>query len=90
MSINFNEPVNDKALSMIKELLGEPAAADKTQFLFDKLDMVAQREMSKLAKAAGQPVTVEIRGQGDIKTMSDGTQYEVTPRGWVRVKPDVT
>lgn len=32
-----------------------------------------------------QAVTVEVNEIGEIKTMSDGTRYEVTAEGWVKL-----
>lgn len=85
MSMNFNEPVNDAALAMIKDALGEPAATDRKTFLFDKFNEIKQQEMKAIANAARQPATVEINGEGDVKTMADGAQYRVTPQGWQKI-----
>lgn len=82
MSIQFENPVNDAALEKIKELFGEPVASDRKTLLFDKMGEIRQYEMKEVANLAKQPATVEIHCQGTIKTMSDGTRYEVTPQGW--------
>ena len=82
MSMQFDNPVNDAALAKIKELFGEPVASDRKTLLFDRMRDIRQHEMKEVANLAKQPATVEIHGQGTIKTMSDGTRYEVTPQGW--------
>jgi len=42
--------------------------------------------MKKIANAAKQPVSIELNDLGEVKTMQDGTKYEVTPNGWKRIK----
>lgn len=86
MSINFENPMNDKAREFMKELFGEPSAADEKTALFEKISTLTQEDMSTLARKAGQPVTFEIHGEGDIKVFSDGTKYQVTPQGWKRIE----
>lgn len=82
MSMNFTQPVNDEAFTKIKELFGEPAASDRKTLLFDEMNEIRQKDMKEVANLAKQPVTIEIHGEGEIKTLSDGTRYQVTPRGW--------
>ena len=82
MSINFNNPVDPEASSMIKELFGKPVAEDDKTFLFNQQLELHQKQMSELARKAGQPVVVELNSEGEIKTMRDGTRYQVTPKGW--------
>lgn len=85
MSINFNDTPNPAALEFMEELMGEAQFSDGKSFLYDDMTEVNQREMKELANKAEQPVTVELHGEGEIKTMTDGTQYRVTRRGWVKV-----
>ena len=87
MSISFNKPVGPEAISMIKKLFGDPVASDAKTFLYDKHLILEQKRMTELANKAKQPVTVELNSEGEIKTMSDGTQYQVTPKGWRKVAP---
>jgi hypothetical protein len=61
-----------------------PIAHDEKTFLFDGLK-IDQKKMKEIANKAGQPLTAEINGDGDIKTMSDGTKYQCTNKGWVKV-----
>jgi len=82
MSINFNEPIGPEASSMLRELFGKPVAEDGKTFLFEELAPMHQRKMPELANKAGQPVDVELNSVGEIKTMRDGTRYQVTPKGW--------
>jgi len=85
MSMNFVNPVNDAALTEIVKEFGPPVATDRKTFLFDRMNKLEQRAMKRIANAAKQPATVEIHAEGDIKIMSDGTRYQVTPTGWKRL-----
>ena len=85
MSMNFNQPVNPKAMKMIEELFGKPAASDGKTLLFDNMGEIDSRDMRKIVNAAKQPATIEIHGGDDIKTMADGTRYQVTSKGWRRL-----
>ncbi len=67
---------------MMKKFFGEAVASDRRQFLYDDMKEIRQVEMKAIANAAEQPVTVELHEPGEIKTMADGTRYEVTPTGW--------
>lgn len=85
MSINFERDVSDSTIEKIRECFGDPVAWDRKQFLFNNMREIRQSEMREVAKTARQPATVEIHGDGEIKTMADGTRYEVTPNGWRRL-----
>lgn len=85
MSINFKDPMNEDARRIMEELCGKPVATDERTALFNNMRTIRQPEMNRLANAAKQPITVEIHSDGDIKTMSDGTRYRVTPLGWKRL-----
>lgn len=82
MSINFDDPMNNESREMLHQLFGEPAAEDERNFLVDISTPIRQSEMKAVANAAGQPATVIMHGEGEEKTMSDGTVYIVTPKGW--------
>lgn len=90
MSINFNDPMNSEAMAKLQEFfkdgtLPEPVVMDDRRALFNtKLDL-QQRKMTELANAAKQPVMVELNEEGEIKEMSDGTKYRVTPKGWKKI-----
>ena len=87
MSINFEDPMNEAAKSMMEELFKDRIQAmDERTALLDKMEL-QQKAMSELATVAKQPVTAEIHPVGDIKTMSDGTKYEVTADGWRKLDP---
>ena len=85
MSINFNDPMNKEARSVMHRLFGTPVAEDETTALFNTLDNISSGKMKQLANVAKQPATLEISGDGDIKEMSDGTRYRCTPKGWVKL-----
>ena len=86
MSISFDEPMNDDAREMVKEMFkDEIQAMDERTALLNRIEL-RQKALSELANAAGQPVTAEVHPVGHVKTMSDGTRYEVTAGGWRRLK----
>jgi hypothetical protein len=58
---------------------------DETKILFNDVLKIDQRKMTALANAAKQPVTIEFNEEGEVKEMSDGTKYRVTPNGWVKI-----
>jgi hypothetical protein len=84
MSINFDEPVDEELIAKLKAMI-PVVANDRKTFLLDAMNVIDGRDMKEIANAAKQPVKVEIHGQGEIKTLEDGTRYEVTPRGWRRL-----
>lgn len=83
MSINFEHPVNDAARRLIEQVTGGNAPSDDRTFLVDmiKLDSGTMRQ---IARAAAQPVTVELAPPGAVKTLADGSKYVATKRGWVK------
>jgi hypothetical protein len=85
MAMQFDKPVNDEAMAKIVEAFGQPVATDRKTFLFDNMGAIKQRLMTEIANAAKQPATVEVVGEGEIKVMSDGTRYRVTPTGWKKI-----
>jgi hypothetical protein len=85
MSLNFNQPVSDDVLDRLKSMFGEPVASDRKTFLYPSMPEINSRQMTEIANAAKQPVTVALHSTGDIKTMTDGTRYEVTATGWKKL-----
>jgi hypothetical protein len=85
MSISFNDTPNPLAKEFMEKMLGQAEFTDGKSFLYEDMAVVIQRQMKELANLAEQPVTVELHGEGEIKTMADGTQYQVTRLGWVKV-----
>lgn len=90
MSMQFEKPVDNETIEKIKKVFGEPAAHDRKTFLFDRMSEIRQSEMKEIADSAKQVTTVEVNGAGDIKTMADGTRYQVTDKGWVRLGSGVS
>ena len=85
MSISFEDPMNDEAREAFYKIFGtEVVAMDERQVLLNKRDF-KQSDMKIVANAAKQPAQLEMHGEGDIKTMSDGTRYKVTSRGWQKL-----
>lgn len=85
MSMNFEQDLDPKARALIEEFFGKPVAEDNKTLLFDKLKILDSRTMAKIANEAKQPVQIELHGEDEIKTLSDGTRYRVTDRGWVKL-----
>ena len=85
MSMQFEEPVNDETIKKIREAFGDAVAHDRKTFLFDSMPTIRSDKMTEIANSAKQPAVIELHGEGEIKTMADGTQYRVTPKGWVKV-----
>ena len=88
MSINFEDQVNPEALEKMREIFGDSVVNDGRQFLFNKMQTIKQADMKAIANAAKQVATVELHTEGEVKTMADGTRYQVTPAGWRKLRPD--
>ena len=88
MSISFEENMNDETRELIEKQFGDKIKLmDKKNVLLERLNEgFKQDDFKEIANTAKQPVTLELHGGGEIKTMSDGTQYQVTKSGWVKVK----
>lgn len=83
--MTFDNPVNEQARALIKQVFGKKLVAndDKT-FLLTEVEFAAA-DMKKIAKVAKQPARLELSGEGEIKTLADGTRYQVTARGWQKL-----
>jgi len=85
MSMNFNKPLTEDNQSFLREFMGEDLVAlDQSKALFDTRP-INQQAVKHIANELNQVVTVELNEPGEIKTMSDGTRYEVTPDGWKKL-----
>lgn len=85
MSIQFDKPISDEQQDFVRKMFGDRVAAmDSKTVLLGKTQFL-QSEMKKLANETRQVVTLEVNGEGDIKTLSDGSRYKVTERGWKRI-----
>lgn len=86
MSISFDRPINTQQQAILNSLMEATSVAhDNKDFLYDGMSSINERRMAKLAKEVNQPVIVNLHAVGNRKTLSDGTTYEVTERGWVKV-----
>ena len=81
MSVNFPEKIDDKAHAMLQDIFGDSVAEDRKTYLFDKIGDLNRRKMSDLAKATGQPVSVELNDVGDAKTVGDDL-FRLLEEGW--------
>jgi len=96
MSMNFDNPMNKETRDKITEMIEKgdlpvPVASDEKTLLFDEQLNLQAKKMADLANTAKQPLSVEVNGvdvegNADIKELSDGTKYKVTPRGWQKVE----
>ena len=87
-SMNFENPVNAQAREMMHKMFGEPAVEGATSMLYDKVNELTAKIGGDIARAAGQPMTMEIHKIGDIKKMSSGSEYIFTETGWRIHLPD--
>ena len=81
----FNKPISDDDKSFIKEMFGKDIAAMDQKTVLLNRRMHLQSEMMKVANQTKQPVSLEINNEGEIKTLSDGSQYRVTKSGWEKL-----
>lgn len=88
MSIQFDDPMNEKTVERLKEMFKDNLVAFDERLALVNSSQFRSDEMSELARTAGQPAKLTIHDEGDIKTMSDVTQYKVTPQGWRRYGKD--
>jgi len=87
MSIEFNSQINPEAMEMLGKLFDSHISAmDNKTVLLKNMDVIKQSEMKQIVNAANQPAVLEINNIGEIKTMSDGTRYEVTKSGWKKLE----
>ena len=85
MSINFNEEVNDETMQKMQEVFGDKLKAFDRKIALIEGESIDAKDLKEIANTANQPATLEIHSVGDVKTMSDGTQYKVTKSGWRKV-----
>ena len=85
MSMSFINPINEETAAAIRDLCGEPVAHDERTFLFDGSATKLIRAIPEISRKAKQSATVESHSEGAIHTMSDGTRYQVTPKGWQKI-----
>lgn len=90
MSISTQSPMNPEFLKKLEELQGKPAVSDATTALYDQLCAMTSKQGGDLARAQGEPVSVELNEIGDIRTLADGSRYQVTPHGWKKLKDETT
>ncbi len=83
--MQFDKPMNDETREMIDKMFGPGVPMDDKTALI-KFKSLDGRKMTNVANAAKQPVTVSMVGEGEVKTLADGSQYQVTPRGWIKLE----
>jgi len=85
MSMQFDKPISKQHQKFIKELFGDGLVVmdERKALLHSKT--IDPHKMKMVANEVGQPVDVEINDLGEIKTLSDGSMYEVTSKGWEKI-----
>ena len=87
--MQFQEPMNDETAEKIEKMFGPGVPMDARTALINDIDRrLDYQNMKEIANTAKQPVTISVVHEGEIKTLSDGTQYQVTPRGWIKLEQD--
>jgi len=85
MSINFEKPISEEDQEFLRKMMGDRLVdMDEKTALFHN-DIIDQQKMKDIASRSGQTVSVELNEEGDIKTLSDGTQYLATKAGWQKL-----
>ena len=85
--MQFDEPMNDDTRKMIEEMF-PGAPLDERTALINFNNGIDGRQMKAISNTARQPVKVSLVGEGEVKTLSDGTQYQVTNKGWIKLEQD--
>lgn len=85
MSMQFDKPISEDQQKFIKELMGDSLnVIDQERALFNA-NQFFQTDMKDIANEINQVVTLELNEPGEIKVMGDGTRYECTPKGWIKL-----
>ena len=85
MSMNFNKPLSEENQSFIRDFMGDDLVAlDQNKALFNA-GQVNQQALKHIANELNQVVEIEANAPSEIKTMSDGSRYQVTLQGWKRL-----
>ena len=80
MSMNFKDDINEDAKSMLRKMFDVDVMDDRTA-LVNNMPELNSKLMGDLARAAKQPVTVELNKIGDRKDVG-GIIYELDEKGW--------
>lgn len=85
MSLNFEKPLSGEDQAFLRKIVGERlVATDEKTALFQR-GVIDQKKMKAIANQTNQVVSVELNEEGDIKTLSDGSQYLATKTGWKKL-----
>ena len=80
MSMSFITPPTAAQKEMLEILCGNAVVSDNGFALFNSMPPLSEPQKNDLAKIG----KIETNVEGEIKTVA-GTQYRVTPHGWVKV-----
>ncbi len=85
MSLNFEKPLSGEDQSFLREIMGERLVATDEKIALFQRGVIDQKKMKAIANQTNQVVSVELNDEGDIKTLSDGSQYLATKTGWKKL-----
>ena len=88
--IHFDRPYDEETKKRLESLFGAAKAFDPHSMLFnhDQMPLIDNNVFRSIANTERQPVDVNLYKPGEVKTMTDGTQYQVDEKGnWRRIFP---
>lgn len=80
MAITFTETMTDFDKGVITDVFEDVYFTTSREVLVSDKDM--EKKRAKLGALIDKEISFEVLQEGDIKTLSDGTQYLVTNSGW--------
>ena len=87
MSIQFRDPMNEATKAKLCELFKNAIVALDEKTALVNSQHFNSRDLMDIARTAQQPLELNIYSDGETKTLSDGTQYRVTKKGWQKIAP---
>lgn len=82
--ISHERPLDPKTSKKLREMFPDMVAEDECNHLVEVGEEIPAAKLKELANEAKQPITLSLMKPGETTTLSDGTVYEVTPKGWVK------
>lgn len=83
MSMSFKNALSDEQCQAMEELFNVKAH-DGKEFLLDD-SVFDSKKGGDVARMTGQIAELELNNKGDVKELSDGSKYEATEKGWVKI-----
>lgn len=87
MSINLKDNMTDQQMEVAREMFGGCVDhIDRKTALLKNFDNIDHAKIKDFANEVNQVVEVELNDIGDIKTMQDGSAYELCKTGWRKIR----